>query len=346
VNRTVSRGLLFVWALAAMPGLGEAAVQFQNTGTTSGWSKVYTQQIGRVYQATSPVYKGSTALAFEQTWNNVQTGYHSESIRANAQSNNSDRYYGKALRIPSNWPFHDDNVTFQQWSPENPEGPWMLHFIQGNRFRIQARPSGGVVDAGAVSAGVWQRIVVRLNLRTSGGAQQVWVNGTQTLNRTNVSNIVVPGTTLRWSNGIYCTGWRDSVPPSNVRKLTIYQDHFRIASSMAEADPANWNEGGGTPTPTPTPGPTPAPGDVRLFQGCNYGGWSASFGPGDYTIADIQARGGINDDASSVRVPGGYTVTLYQGNNFTGASMVLTGDDTCLTNDSFNDTVSSLRVRN
>ena len=344
--KRAARGVSVGLALAAVPALGEATVYFQNTGTTSGWSKVYTQQIGRLYQTTSPVYRGPTALGFEQTWNNVLTGYHSETIKANAQSNNSDRYYGKALRTQDNWPFHDSNVTFQQWSPENPEGPWMLHFIQGTRFRIQQRPSGGVVDCGSVSSGVWTRIVVRLNLRTSGGAQQVWVNGTQTLSRTNVSNLVVPGTTLRWSNGIYCTAWRNAVTASNVRKLTLYQDNFRIASSYAEAEPSSW-DGGTTPTPTPAPTPTPVPtpgANVVLFQGCNYGGWAASFGPGSYTMADIQARGAINDDASSIRIPSGYTVTLYRDNNFAGGSITLTGDDSCLIDNSFNDAVSSLRV--
>jgi hypothetical protein len=327
--RTPLAGLcLGIWA-AALPSVGEATVYFENAGTTAGWSKVYAQQIGKVSQVTSPVYRGTTALAFEQTFNDVLTGYHSETIVDTIQSNGQDRYYGKVLRLPSNWAFNDTNITFQQWSPENPEGPWMLNWVGlNNRMYIQAKPSGGSVDIGAITAGVWTRVVHRLYLRSTGGVQQYWVNGTQTLNRTNISSFEVPGTTLRWSNGMYCTQWRTSVPTTQYR--IFHQDHFRVASSYAEAEPASW--GGSTSS-------------VQLFQGCNYGGWSASFPVGDYTMADIQARGGVNDDASSIRVPAGRTVTLYKGNNFSGASVTLTSDDSCLTDKSFNDAVSSMRVR-
>jgi hypothetical protein len=113
--------------------------------------------------------------------------------------------------------------------------------------------------------------------------------------------------------------------------------------------------GGGTPAPTPTPTappaatptptPTPAPsGGVVLFGSCSYGGWSASFPPGNYRISGIVARGGANDAVSSLRVPSGFTVTLYADDNFGGPSHVVTGDDSCLTGDGFNDVVSSLRV--
>lgn len=213
-----------------------ATVTFQNTGTTSGWSRVYAQQIGRVYSTSTPSFQGS-CLAFEQTWNNIQTGYHSEAIKANAQSEGQDRYYGKVIRINSDWVWEDDNHTFSQWSPENPEGPWCLQFIQGQNLRIQNKAAGGIANLGTISRGVWVRIVVRFRL-TSSGIQEVWVNGSKRLSASG--NIQVPGTTVRWSNGIYCTGWRDTTPPSNMRKRTIYQDHFRIATSYAEANPDSW----------------------------------------------------------------------------------------------------------
>ena len=229
-------GLALTLALAAVSS--EATVYFQNAGTTSGWSKVYAQQIGRVYQVSSPVYKGSTALAFEQTWNNVQTGYHSEVIRANAQAEGQDRYYGKVVRFNSDWVWENDNYTFAQWSPENPEGPWCLQFLQNQNLRIQRKAgSGGIADLGAITRGVWIRIVVRFRL-TATGIQEAWVNGSKKLSVSG--SITVPGTTVRWSNGIYCTGWRDTTPATNVRKRTIYQDNFRIASSLAEAEPSSW----------------------------------------------------------------------------------------------------------
>jgi len=84
---------------------------------------------------------------------------------------------------------------------------------------------------------------------------------------------------------------------------------------------------------------------VTLFQDCNYtGGWSATFGAGSYHLSDITAKGGRNDDASSIRIPAGYTVTLYRDDNFTGTSVTLTADNSCFTGINFNDALSSMVV--
>jgi hypothetical protein len=83
---------------------------------------------------------------------------------------------------------------------------------------------------------------------------------------------------------------------------------------------------------------------VSLRQHCDYSGWTASFGIGNYNLAAINAAGGLNDDASSIRVPAGLRVTLYEHDNFTGASLVRTADDNCFVNEGWNDRVSSLRV--
>jgi hypothetical protein len=85
-------------------------------------------------------------------------------------------------------------------------------------------------------------------------------------------------------------------------------------------------------------------GSATLRQHCDYTGWTANFTIGSYNLAAIQARGGINDDASSIRVPAGLRVTLYEHDNFTGATLVRTADDNCFVNEGWNDRVSSLRV--
>jgi hypothetical protein len=51
-----------------------------------------------------------------------------------------------------------------------------------------------------------------------------------------------------------------------------------------------------------------------------------------------------NDDISSLRVQSGYQIRLYQGDNFTGSSVVKTGDDACLVDDGYNDNVTSVVV--
>jgi len=84
--------------------------------------------------------------------------------------------------------------------------------------------------------------------------------------------------------------------------------------------------------------------DAQLFQNTSYGGWFANFPLGTYTMAQLIAAGGVNDDASSVRVPPGMKVTLYTGDNFTGTNVVETADDPSLIDNGINDATSSLKV--
>lgn len=101
-----------------------------------------------------------------------------------------------------------------------------------------------------------------------------------------------------------------------------------------------------TPTPTPTPSPTVPPTElVSLYQHCNYSGWVAQLGEGQFTLSQLLSLGFINDDASSLQVAEGYEVVLYQNDNFTGNQTIISADDTCLVNEGFNDDVSSLIVR-
>lgn len=87
-----------------------------------------------------------------------------------------------------------------------------------------------------------------------------------------------------------------------------------------------------------------ASGPVKVAQHCDYGGYNVGLGVGSYNLAQMQSRGIINDDISSLRVQAGYSVTLYQNDNFTGNSITKTADDNCLVNDGFNDTTSSIIV--
>lgn len=87
---------------------------------------------------------------------------------------------------------------------------------------------------------------------------------------------------------------------------------------------------------------------VRLFQDCNFGGWEADFtGTGNFNTADIVSRGGIDNDASAIRVAPGFKVTLFAADQETGVSVTVgAGDTACFTasNLNFNDVLSSLRI--
>jgi hypothetical protein len=102
---------------------------------------------------------------------------------------------------------------------------------------------------------------------------------------------------------------------------------------------------GDGPGPTPSPTPTEPTGAVRVFQHCDYTGWGAGFGgTGHISTAQIQSAGGRDNDASSLRIAPGFRVTLFDGNNQTGRSIVLTSDTPCLVAPGFNDLLSSISI--
>jgi hypothetical protein len=83
---------------------------------------------------------------------------------------------------------------------------------------------------------------------------------------------------------------------------------------------------------------------ATLYQHCDYAGWTADFGVGAYTAADIITAGGQNNDASSLKVNPGWQITFYSEDNFQGSTLVKTSDTSCLVDDGWNDVVSSMEI--
>lgn len=99
-------------------------------------------------------------------------------------------------------------------------------------------------------------------------------------------------------------------------------------------------------TPVVTDAAAQSRGDaITLYSECNYRGRSASLAEGEYNLADLVKQGIDNNTVSSVRVPDGFTITLYENDFLRGRAGRLTTDDECLTNDRFDDVVSSVAVR-
>lgn len=84
-----------------------------------------------------------------------------------------------------------------------------------------------------------------------------------------------------------------------------------------------------------------------VYQHCDYStaGYAVALEAGDYNLAALQAKGIVDNDISSLKVSAGYEIVLYKNNNFTGASIIVRADDNCLTNEIFNDSTTSLRIR-
>ena len=91
--------------------------------------------------------------------------------------------------------------------------------------------------------------------------------------------------------------------------------------------------------------PAAVQGVAIMYKDCSYGGTAVGLNVGDYTLSQLNSRGIMNDDISSLRVNSGYEVLLYEHDNFSGASITITADNSCLVGVSWNDRASSLRVR-
>jgi subtilisin family serine protease len=83
-----------------------------------------------------------------------------------------------------------------------------------------------------------------------------------------------------------------------------------------------------------------APASVTIYSDAYYSGGSQTLTPGWY---DLGALAIGNDALSSLRVPAGWTVTLYQHAGFTGAQRVVTADTDWVGD--FNDLTSSIIVQ-
>jgi hypothetical protein len=169
-----------------------------------------------------------------------------------------------------------------------------------------------------LTTNVWNDFVLHLKVSRDDtvGFIEFWYNGVmQTLNSSSTRYYA------RTLDADYCDPkW--GVYGGDAYTITNYVSAPKIGSTYADAAPAR----------------------VTLYQNCSYGGWSATFGPGNYTTTDLTNAGGVNDDASAIKVPSGLKATLYQNNNYGGTSVALTTDQSCLSGISFNDLTSSFKV--
>jgi hypothetical protein len=245
-NRSGLTVLFFAGLLARQ---AQATVLFQNGGTKAGWDSSVTQHIGTVTEVTAPTYDGGTALRMDQTFQGFD-GYHSEVRKHDIEQPGQDLYYGEALQLPSNWIFHDQNVTFEQFAQTDVLGsPWVLLYVQRDHLFIAHVVNGsGNTDLGPITGlqGTWIRLVTRLKLGAN-GTMEFWVNGDKraTLN----GNIQAPNKgAIRWSVGMYCTYWRRE-QPKGLDPMVLFHDQLRVATTMEEADPISWSGGAAIPPP-------------------------------------------------------------------------------------------------
>ena len=71
-----------------------------------------------------------------------------------------DLYYSEALKLPANWIFHDQNVTFQQFAQSDVFGsPWILMFVQNDHLFVAQHPCPDRLRRAAAGDGLDARVV-------------------------------------------------------------------------------------------------------------------------------------------------------------------------------------------
>lgn len=83
---------------------------------------------------------------------------------------------------------------------------------------------------------------------------------------------------------------------------------------------------------------------IEVFTDCRYTGKSAKLPVGDYNLAQLRRYGLGNNDISSVKVPAGMSVTVYENDFLRGDSASASEDVHCIDSGSFANRITSLSV--
>ena len=208
------------------------------------------------------------------------------------------------------------------------------NFTLNHPFYLRA--DSGTLRLGTDAAGyIWSRtlphqtwfsIVIKIRYSTSPstGYAEVWYNGT----KQTLANGTQQFKFQTWSGSDNNIHWGIYRSKSINGTATHYMWRPTIASTYAEAAP----EGSGT--------------GVTFYSSVNYAGTASQvLAKGTYTMSQLAALGVANDSASSVKIPSGWTVTIYQNDNFGGTSWVRTADTPSFTSiTGLNDAMSSCRI--
>jgi len=234
------------------------------------------------------------------------------------------------------------------------------------------KDDGGTVVSGTISLTAGQKYDIKLEYYENGGGAKAileWSSSSQ-------ARQVVPQTQL-YSNALPVVtitspaNNSNSTAPANislavtasdadgsVSKVDYYNGTTLIASTTSPFTFA-WNNvaagtytitaiatdnRGGVTVSAPVSVTVNAATVATVYQDCNYGGYAVSLGVGNYTMSQLVALGAKDNDLSSIKVQSGYEVILYADDNFGGASLVITSNNSCVVGNSFNDIATSLKV--
>jgi len=83
---------------------------------------------------------------------------------------------------------------------------------------------------------------------------------------------------------------------------------------------------------------------VTVYSDCNYDGLSAKLSVGDYNLAQLKKFGMGNNEISSVKVPKGMSITVFENDFLRGDSASTGGDVKCIDTGDFANRITSVSV--
>ncbi len=89
---------------------------------------------------------------------------------------------------------------------------------------------------------------------------------------------------------------------------------------------------------------TQAAAGVQLFASCDYSGRSITLKAGEYMAADLERAGLPDNTLSSIQVPAGYAITIFENDFMRGGKLRLIENESCLDNRNAGNVVSSVLV--
>jgi hypothetical protein len=125
---------------------------------------------------------------------------------------------------------------------------------------------------------------------------------------------------------------------TSVATGTVIKYSFTYNNGTPAYDSAQFTYTVGSSTPT-----TPAANGVTFYQDINYAGTAVTLGVGTYTLAQLNAAGIPDNWMTSLKVPSGYLVEVYQNDNFGGTKWTYTADNSWV-GTAVNDQMSSVKV--
>jgi len=84
---------------------------------------------------------------------------------------------------------------------------------------------------------------------------------------------------------------------------------------------------------------------VKVYSDCGFQGVVVELLLGHYNIVQLSDMGIMNDVLSSITIPEGLKVTIYEDESFGGSSKTFSSSVDCLKRIGFNDKTSSIIVK-